>query len=116
MTRSLYLALLLALVALPAPAAAQQPDASETAYVYKPDGTRQCDASPGISLDVMAQELIGSGIPVHMRRKSYDGREGIAVCGNPTGSINVYEIAESDLPKALELGFQRLDGSWFDPR
>jgi hypothetical protein len=43
------------------------------------------------------------------RRKSYDGREGIALCGDPSGSINVYEIGKSDLSKALELGFKRLD-------
>ena len=116
MMRSLYLELCLVLGFLLTPAAARLPDAPETAYVYKLDATRHCDTSPGISLDSMAEELIRSGIPVHTRRKSYDRREGVAVCGNPTGSINVYEIAESDLPKALELGFQRLDRSWFDPR
>jgi hypothetical protein len=116
MTRSLYLAPCLALLLLLAPAAAQQPVGIQAAYVYKPDGTRHCDASPEVSLDSMAEELIRSGIPVHMRRKSHDGREGVAVCGNPTGSINVYEIGESDVPKALELGFRHLDRSWFNPR
>lgn len=116
MTRSLYLALCLALLVLPAPAVAQQAGTPETAYVYKPDGTRHCDTSPGISPGSMAEELIRSGIPVRMRRKSYDKREGVALCGNATGGINVYEIAESDLPKALELGFRRLDRSWFDSR
>ena len=64
----------------------------------------------------MAQVLIRSGIHVYTQRKSHDGREGIAACNNPTGSINVYEIAKSDLQKALQLGFKRLDPSWFAPR
>jgi hypothetical protein len=97
-------------------ALAQQSDKPETAYVYKADGTRHCDTAPGIPLDSMAQQLLHSGIHVYTQRKSHDGREGIAVCANPTGSINVYEIAESDLPRALELGFQRLDPSWLDTR
>ena len=57
----------------------------------------------------MAQELVGSGIVVVSQRKSYDGREGVALCGDPTGSINAYEIGKSKLSKALELGFKRLD-------
>lgn len=78
---------LLALVLLPlSPAAAEPPGAPGTAYVYKPDGTRHCDTSAGIPLDSMAEELVRSGIPVHARRKSHDGREGVASCGNPTGS------------------------------
>ena len=116
MTRSISLALCLGLVWLLAPATAQQSGAADTAYVYKPDDTRHCDTSPGIPLDSMAQELIRSGIAVYTRRKSHDGREGVALCGKPTGSINVYEIAESDLARALELGFQHLDQSWFDPQ
>ena len=114
MTRTLNLALCLTLTLLVAPAAAQQPGAAQMAYVYKPDGTRHCETSPEIPLDAMARELDRSGIHVYAHRKSYDGREGVALCGNPTGSVNVYEIAESDLPKALELGFHRFDRSWFD--
>ena len=91
-------------VAVTAPA-----HAAGTTAVYKPDGTRHCDKSPGISLHDMAAELTRHGVRVYAQRKSYDGREGIAVCNNVTGSINVYEIADSDLPRALQLGFQRLD-------
>lgn len=85
--------------------------AAGTTDIYKPDGTRHCDKSPGISLHDMAAELTRHGVRVYAQRKSYDGREGIAVCNNVTGSINVYEIANSDLPRALQLGFQRLDPS-----
>ena len=116
MTGSSYLTLCLAFILPLTPAAAQRPGAAQSTYVYKPDGTRHCETSPGITLDSMAQELIRSGVPVQTRRKSHDGREGIALCGNPTGSINVYEIGESDIPRALELGFQRLDRSRLDPR
>ena len=116
MKRTLNLILLLAIVLLPASAYAQQSGGSETAYVYKPDGTRHCNTAAGVSLDSMAQELVRGGIAVYARRKSHDGREGVAACGNPTGSINVYKIAESDLSKAFELGFQRLDPYWLDSR
>jgi hypothetical protein len=114
MRRSLYLTPALAICLLLAPA--QQSYAGETAYVYKPDGTLHCDTNPGITLAEMAKVLVRGGIHVYTQRKSYDGREGIAACGNPTGSINVYEIARSDLRKALQMGFQRLDPSWFEPR
>jgi len=109
MKRTLHLSLLLVFVCLLVPAHAGQSGATETAFVYKPDGTRHCNSAPGTSLDSMAQELVGSGIVVLSQRKSYDGREGIALCDNPTGSINVYEIGKSDLSRALELGFKRLD-------
>lgn len=101
-------------VLLIVPAWSVRADEVETAFVYKADGTRHCDATPDTSLDSMAEELIRSGIPVHARRKSHDGREGVAVCGEPTGGINVYEIARSDLPRALRLGFRQLDPSRVD--
>jgi len=109
MKRILHLSLSLVFVCLLVPAHAGQSGATETTYVYKPDGTRHCNNAPGISLDSMAQELVGSGIVVLSQRKTYDGREGVALCGDPTGSINAYEIGKSKLSKALELGFKRLD-------
>jgi len=115
-SRELCLALSVAFLLPLAPASSQQSGKVESALVYKPDGTRHCEATQGESLDSMAAELIGSDIAVHSRRKSHDGREGIAVCGSPTGGINVYEIDQSDLPLASQLGFQRLDPSWFDVR
>ena len=105
----LHLSLFIFCFCLLVPAHAGQSGATDTTFVYKPDGTRHCNNAPGISLDSMAQELVGSGIVVLSQRKSYDGREGIALCDDPSGSINVYEIGKSNLPKALELGFKRLD-------
>lgn len=111
MKRTLCAALSLTVVFLLAPAWARESAAVETVQVYKADGTRHCEESQGTSLDAMAQELLRNDIAVYSRRKAHDGREGIAVCGKPTGSLNVYGIAASDVPRALELGFQRLDPS-----
>ena len=85
--------------------------AASTLFVYKPDGTIQCDKSQGVALDFMEQELRSADIKVFSSRKGYDGREGIAVCGAPTGQINVYEIAFSDVSEALGLGFKQLPES-----
>jgi len=58
-------------------------------YVYKLDGTRQCESNTGINLLKMEQELVSTGIKVISRRKGFDGREGIALCGAATGQINI---------------------------
>lgn len=116
MKRSLCWTALLELALLLNPAWSQQPDEAEKAFVYKADGTLHCGTTQGIPLDTMAQELIRNGIPVYTSRKAHDGREGIAVCGEPTGSINAYEIDASDLPEALHLGFRRIDPTWRKPR
>ena len=114
--RSLRLALALAAVSPLGPAVAEEPREVEAAFVYKPDGSLHCETAPGESLDAMAHPLVEGGIAVRSSRKAHDGREGIAVCENPTGSINVYEIDASDLPRASKLGFQRLDPAWLEPR
>ncbi len=83
-----------------------------TLFVYKPDGTIQCDKFQGVALDTMEQELTSADIKVFSRRKGYDGREGIALCGAPTGQINVYEIASSDVSEAVRIGFKQLPANW----
>ena len=108
MKRILQLSLSLLIAGLFLPAYAGESGVIETVFVYKPDGSRHCNSAAGISLDSMVQELVGSGIAVYSQRKSHDGREGIALCDRPTGSINVYEIGKSHLPEALNLGFKRL--------
>jgi hypothetical protein len=79
-----------------------------TIFVFKIDGTKHCEPFVGVDLDSMENELTAAGIKVLSRRKGYDGREGIAICGAPTGQINIYEIASSDLFTALSLGFKQL--------
>ena len=85
---------------------------ASTVFVFKLDGTVHCENSKGITLDSMEQKLTSAGIKVFSRRKGYDGREGIALCGAPTGQVNIYEIAPSDLSIALKLGFKPLPENW----
>ena len=86
--------------------------AVSTLFVFKHDGTIQCDKSPGLALDSMEQELRSAGIKVLSSLKGFDGREGIALCGAPTGQINIYEILSSDVSEALRLGFKQLSENW----
>ena len=79
-----------------------------TIFVFKLDGAMHCEPDARVSVDSMAGELTSAGIEVFSRRNGYDGREGVAVCGAPTGQINIYEIASSDLSAALRLGFKQL--------
>ena len=85
---------------------------TSTVFVFKLDGTVHFGNSIGVSLDSMEQKLTSTGIKVFSRRKGYDGREGIAVCGAPTGQINIYEIASSDLTVSLKFGFRQLPENW----
>ena len=83
-----------------------------TLFVYKLDGTKHCEPYAGVSVDLMALELAGAGIEVFSSRKGYDGREGIAICGEPTGQVNIYEILSSDLAAALSMSFKQLPENW----
>ncbi|MCC8960330.1 hypothetical protein H8B02_45105 [Bradyrhizobium sp. Pear77] len=81
---------------------------SKTAVVYKYDGTILCAEGSGIKLDDMAKELTSAGIAIISQKKATDGLMHIQLCGSITGSVNAYEIASSDLQKALDLGFSYL--------
>ncbi|MES2855377.1 MAG: hypothetical protein V4692_05920, partial [Bdellovibrionota bacterium] len=80
-----------------------------TVLIYKADGSLQCGAAKGISVDEMEKLL--SGIKTFSKEKRPDGLMHIQVCGSPTGMINVYEISLSQLPTAEKQGFKR-----FEPR
>jgi hypothetical protein len=54
----------------------------------------------------MAQELISAGIDVICSQEGHDGLARIALCGEPTGNINVYTIHGTNLIDAETLGFQ----------
>jgi hypothetical protein len=82
-----------------------------TVFVYKLDGTKHCEPYAGVSVRSMALELLDAGVEVYSSRKGYDGREGVAICGEPTGQINIYEILSSDLPMARNVGFKPLPGN-----
>ena len=83
-----------------------------TVFVFKLDGTKHCEPYSGVSVESMALELVDAGLQVFSSRKGYDGREGIAICGEPTGQINIYEILSSDLASALSMGFKQLPENW----
>lgn len=73
--------------------------------VFKADGTLQCQQGKKIELTTMSKEL--AGITIYSSENLHDGLMRIQLCGKPTGQNNVYEINESDLPKALSLGFKK---------
>ena len=82
--------------------------AEERSYVFKSDGSKQCESDSGVDLATMSKELITVGIKVYSQKKGHDGREGIALCGAPTGQINIYEIVSDDLAQAVKKGFEKL--------
>ena len=79
---------------------------SRSVYVYKADGSLQCEQGKAITPVDMAKEL--EGITVRSQSNKNDGRMHIMMCGGPTGKINIYEIAEKDLEAALKKGFRNL--------
>jgi hypothetical protein len=78
--------------------------ASEVLMVYKYEGSIQCRPG-GTTMKDMEATLVGNGIKVRMSCKGHDGLLRPAVCGAPTGNINIYEIDASQLQKAINLGF-----------
>ncbi|UCE51006.1 MAG: hypothetical protein JSV31_17235 [Desulfobacterales bacterium] len=109
---NLILIICLGFFSYPLEVQADRASAASSLFVFKLDGTTHCEDAKGVSLDSMQQELTTAGIKVISRQKGYDGREGIAVCGAPTGQINIYEIASSDVSAALGLGFRQLPENW----
>jgi hypothetical protein len=83
----------------------------DSLFVYKLDGTNHCETDNGVDVVAMKHELTDAGITVISMRKGFDGREGIAVCGSPTGQINIYEISAPHLKMAQKIGFKRLPES-----
>jgi len=75
-----------------------------TVFVYKNDGSLQCGVGQAIPAKEMAKEL--GDIKVYSFANKHDGMMHIQVCGSNTGQVNVFEIAKSDLEKALSKGFK----------
>lgn len=73
-------------------------------FVFKPDGSLQCQSGKKISPDEMKQEL--KDIPVFKSYSQHDGRLHPQICGAPTGKVNVYEIDAESLAAAEKLGFK----------
>ena len=88
------------------PVAAKKSEKEEetTVWVYKYDGSLQCNIARAKSLKVMAKQL--AGIPILAQEKRHDGLMHITVCGSPTGKANVYKINKEDLEKAQAVDFK----------
>lgn len=78
---------------------------TKTIFIYKPDGSLQCQVKKGVSVEEMEKELVG--FKVVSRQKRPDGLMHIQACGTPTGLINVYEISSERLADAEKLGFKK---------
>lgn len=83
----------------------QVKDLSNRVFIYKLDGSLQCEQGKKILPEVMRKEL--GEIEVFSSENKHDGMMRIQVCGAPTGHCNVYEIDAKDLDKALKLGFKK---------
>jgi hypothetical protein len=83
----------------------QKKDLSKRVFVYKNDGSVQCETGGKTTLDNMKKEL--GTIEVFSSANKHDGMMRIQVCGAPTGFCNVYEIEEKDLEFALKAGFKK---------
>ena len=80
-------------------------DLSSRVFVYKPDGSKQCESNGKIDLNIMKKEL--GNIVIFSEANKHDGMMRPQVCGAPTGYNNVYEIKLSDLETAAKLGFKK---------
>ena len=77
-------------------------------FVYQPSGAMHCEPNSGIGLSTMGQQLTEAGIKVISMHIGFYGREGVAICGAPSGEINIYEIPASKINTALRISFKRL--------
>ena len=76
-------------------------------FIFKYDGSRQCEPQSGISKTEMSKEL--SEITIYSSQKKSDGQVRIQVCGALSGYANVYKIKKKDLSLAEALGFKKWD-------
>jgi hypothetical protein len=76
-------------------------------WIVRPDGAQSCGIKSGQSVEEVSEELKKAGVLVHEARKGSDGKMRMQVCGAPAGSVNAFLIEESDLPKAMAIGFKR---------
>lgn len=77
-------------------------------FVFKQDGSKQCEPGTAISLNKMAREL--KNIKTFSKKKGQSDSAVISLCGAHGTGINVFEIGIKDLEKAKELGFLELTG------
>lgn len=73
-------------------------------FVYKYDGSLQCQAGKGRALSDMEKEL--KELRVYSKQKKSDNLMRMTLCGAPTGVANLYEISAADEQKASNYGFK----------
>lgn len=78
-----------------------------TVEVFRYVGSKQCQGG-GINLDAMADQLLNVGIVPVSLACGLDGVSRSTQCGADDGSINIFEIATSNLNGALFLGYRAL--------
>jgi len=83
------------------------PQLKKRVFVFKSDGSKQCEVKKAISLKEMAQQL--KGIKIYSQENKKDNLIHIKVRGADTGRVNVYEIDREDLQKAQARGFKEWD-------
>ncbi len=84
----------------------RHPAGEKHVFVYKSDGSRQCSATAvGVPVEQMSKEL--REIQIYSKEGRLEAKPRIALCGSPTGRINVYEIGATDLERAKLYGFQQ---------
>ncbi len=86
-------------------ASSAKKDLTTRVFVYKADGTLQCNQGSKIDIGKMKKEL--GAIQVFSTETKHDGMMRIQVCGQPTGNSHVFEIDQKDLEAALKLGFKK---------
>ena len=76
--------------------------------IFKYDGSLQCQQGKALSVKKMQSELERQNIKIYKAEKANDGMMHPQSCGSTTGNINVYDIQNSDLEKAIKLGYKKL--------
>lgn len=79
-----------------------------TVQVFKYQESVQCFVQSGIPLAEMAADLTDMNIEVICATEAHDGNPVAAACGISTGKINVYEIPQTALLQAENLGFKNV--------
>lgn len=87
--RSLIVVFMLGIISGSFLVSAEKVSQMNSLFVYHLNGTKHCEPDSGIGSATMGQQLTNAGIKIISMHKGFDGREGIAVCGSPTGEINI---------------------------
>lgn len=82
-------------------------DSTIKVFVFKPNGSLQCESGKGMSAEEMQKQL--EKIKVFASRNKSDGLMHAQMCGSPTGMINVYMILQKDLSYAISKGFELIE-------